>query len=269
VIISAQKEQLVLLKLGGSVITEKKKPFSPNRRAIMRLANEIKKANVIPLIIVHGGGSFGHPVAKQYEIVNGFKHRDQLAGFSRTHQAMVALNTLVIDALLHREVPAFPISPSSTIFTRNRRISKFNETPILKMLDMSLVPVLYGDAVLDETQGFSILSGDQILAYLATHLPSKRIIICLDVDGLYTSDPKLNSNAKFIPKISVNTLNTSQLIIGDSIPDDVTGGMGGKIAELIPAIKKGCEVNMINGLGVNRLFKALKGLEVKGTTITP
>jgi isopentenyl phosphate kinase len=260
----------VLLKLGGSVITEKEKPFTPNRMVIMRLAKEIKKANVMPLIIIHGGGSFGHPVAKKYEIANGLnqQYRDQLVGFSRTHQAMVALNTFVIDALLLNDIPAFPIQPSSTIFTRNRRISKFIKSPILKMLDLAITPVLYGDAVFDETQGFSILSGDQILAYLAIHFPSERVIMCVDVDGLYTNDPKLNSSAKLLPEISIDTLKISQLTIGDSISDDVTGGMAGKIAELIPAIEKGCEVNLINGLHVNRLFKALKGMDVKGTTIT-
>ncbi|UCH38405.1 MAG: hypothetical protein JSV76_06030, partial [Candidatus Bathyarchaeota archaeon] len=58
--IPVQSEKLTLLKLGGSVITNKEKPCTPNHSVIMRLAHEIKRANITPLVIVHGGGSFGH-----------------------------------------------------------------------------------------------------------------------------------------------------------------------------------------------------------------
>ena len=79
------------MKLGGSVVTIKDKPLTPNRKTIVRLADEIQRANVKPLIIIHGGGSFGHTVAKEYEIAGGYKNSRQLIGLSKTHQAMLAL----------------------------------------------------------------------------------------------------------------------------------------------------------------------------------
>ena len=99
------KSKPIILKLGGSVITVKDKPLTPNMDAIGRLAEEIAEADVSPLIIVHGGGSYGHPLAAKYKIAEGFKSRSQTLGFSKTHNAMVSLNMLVVESLLNEGVP--------------------------------------------------------------------------------------------------------------------------------------------------------------------
>ncbi|MDW3626632.1 MAG: hypothetical protein QOK72_08305, partial [Nitrososphaeraceae archaeon] len=53
------KPKLVIIKLGGSVITFKEKPLSANYKAINNISKILSKLE-IPLIIVHGGGSYGH-----------------------------------------------------------------------------------------------------------------------------------------------------------------------------------------------------------------
>ncbi len=257
-----------VLKLGGSVITVKEKPLTPDRRTIKRLAEEIKRADVKPLIIVHGGGSFGHPFAKKYEIAGGYKNSGQLIGFSKTHQAMVALDKLIVEELIQRDLPAIAIQPSAFITTRRGRIIDFDRDLIQRLMVTGLIPVLYGDSVLDREQGFSILSGDQLVTTLATSFKSRRIIICVDVDGLYTDDPKLNPDAKLIGKISLDELKIFLVKIGRSTAVDVTGGMYGKIAELIPALEAKVKVEMVNAMRANRLYKALIEKEVKGTEIT-
>ena len=243
--------------------------MTPSNRIIARLAEEIKRANMAPLLIVHGGGSFGHPFARKYRVAEGYKRPEQLFGFSKTRQAMAALNKLVVYALVERDVPAVALQPSAFIWTRGGRIVDFDRSLILRMLDMGFVPVLYGDAVLDEIQGFAILSGDQLIANLAVSLgTSARVIVCTDVDGLYTSDPKLNSDAKFIGRIRLGELRERLGGIGGSVAMDVTGGMQGKIAELIPALEKGVGIKIINAKKTNRLYKALTSQRVKGTEVT-
>jgi isopentenyl phosphate kinase len=257
------------LKLGGSIITRKGKPLTPDTRMIAHLAKEIQEAAIRPLIIIHGGGSFGHHYAKEYDLAKGYKNIRQLTGLSKTHQAMVALNKLVVDALIQRGIPAIAVQPSAFILTRSGRICDFNGTLLLRMLNLNLVPVLYGDAVLDEELEFTILSGDQLVATLAVHFESKRIILCVDVDGLFTSDPKLDPHAKLIRRISLSELKSFHAEIGHSLTVDVTGGMYGKIAALIPILEKGVGVKIINGKKTNRLYKALMNQEVKGTKIEP
>ena len=135
------------------------------------------------------------------------------------------------------------------------------------MLKINLIPVLYGDAVLDETLGFSILSGDQLVSKLAISFKTNQIIIGVDVDGLYTEDPKKNPDATLIDKITLNELKHSISKISNSRTTDVTKGMLGKILELIPAVELGIKVKIINAMRLNRLYKALRNEKVKGTDI--
>ena len=233
----------------------------------MRIAKEIRRSGVKSLIIVHGGGSFGHPFAKEYEIMSGYKNSHQLIGFSKTHQSMLSLNRLVVDAIIQENVPAIAIQPSAFILTQKGRILNFDNSLILKMLNLNIIPVLYGDVALDSEQGFSILSGDQLVATLAVSFKSNRIIMCVDVDGLFTDDPKINPDAKLIDKISFNELKAFIEKIGRALTVDVTGGMSGKIVELIPALECGVKVELVNAKKANRLYKALLNQKVIETKI--
>jgi len=256
-----------VLKLGGSVITNKEKPLTPNMQAIERLANEISLANVSPLILVHGGGSFGHPVAEQYGIKEGYREPSQIMGFAKTHQAMTKLNKLIVDSLINHNIPAVEVQPSSCVVTKSGRIQSMEEEPLIKMLEMGFVPVLYGDAVLDSETCFAILSGDQLVSSLAIRLSADRIIIGVDVDGLYTADPKIHSSAHLIQRITLKELKNLQHKIEGSKTTDVTGGMLGKILELMPAVERGIRTMIVNATKPNVVYKALKKEKVVVTII--
>ena len=122
-----------------------------------------------------------------------------------------------------------------------------------------MIPVLFGDVVTDLTIGFTILSGDQIIAELATRFHATNVIAAVDVDGLFTENPKMNPHAKLIEKIALPELKNTLEGIGTATHVDVTGGMYGKIMELIPVIKQGATVTIINALIANRLKQALLG----------
>lgn len=264
---SRAEAKLMVLKLGGSVITDKGKPMTPNLDAIQRLAKEIADANVERLIIVHGGGSFGHPLAKQYKIKEGYEDPSQIEGFSKTHQAMLELNKLVVDALIRHNIAAFSVSPSSCIVTKARRIQIFYNSTLIQLLDIGFVPVLFGDAVLDNNIGFTILSGDQLVATLATKFKANKIIIGADVDGLHTADPKTDDSAQLIPHITLQELKTLLHNIEKAKVTDVTGGMLGKILELIPAIDADIPTIIVNAAEECNVYKALREEKVVSTLI--
>jgi len=261
------KVKPIVLKLGGSVITVKEKPFTPNEGAIRRLAKEIKKAEVKSLILIHGGGSFGHPLAKEYRIKEGYVDSSQIVGFSKTRQAMASLNKMVLDALIQEGVPAVAIQPSAFVVTNNGRIQHIEMETILGLLKLGVVPVLYGDAVLDSALGFTILSGDQLTSKIALELGAEKIVVGVDVDGLYTANPKIDSSAHLIQCITLEELKRLQNKIGKAEVTDVTGGMLGKVLELIPAVAHGIRAIIVNASKPNNVYKALKGEEVTGTII--
>jgi isopentenyl phosphate kinase len=139
--------------------------------------------------------------------------------------------------------------------------------PLKRMLNMGLVPVLYGDAVLDSEKGFAILSGDQLVSSLAINFSASRIIMGGDVDGLYTKDPKTNESARLLQHVTLEELKAQKHDIEGSKATDVTGGMLGKVRELIPAIEQNIRALLVNATKPFRVYKALREEEVIGTII--
>lgn len=249
------------------MVTVKDQEFTADHGNIRRLAEEIKAAWPTPVVIVHGGGSFGHPVAKKYGIAGGFTSDRQIPGFARTHQAMVDLNAIIVKAFLDAGIPAMSVSPSSFIATDDGRISKVDLEIVGRLVVRGVLPVLFGDAVLDRKKGFTILSGDQLAVRLAVSLGASRLIFGVDVDGVYTSNPKLSPEARLIDRLELEKID-GFVKIGESLSTDVTGGMLGKVSEAKAAVVKGVEVQFVNATEPDVILKALKGEPVAGTILT-
>lgn len=259
--------QPIILKIGGSVITDKDGELAARTDIINQLAEEIAKAKPHRLILVHGGGSFGHPTAQKWNLKDGFKEPGQMLGFAETHHVMTVLNGLVMDALVWHEVSAVSVAPSCGFLTENGRIKSFDCTMVEKMMKMGFTPVLYGDATLDEKLGFTVLSGDQLVAYLALRFNASKIVMGIDCDGLYDADPKTDKNAKMYQHLTLKELQTAQAKMAKPTHVDVTGGMSNKVNELMPAVERGIPVSIVNGTKANRVYKALVGETVEGTLI--
>jgi isopentenyl phosphate kinase len=262
---------MIILKLGGSIITEKgaENP-SVNQKNLSRIAREIKNAQVKNLIIVHGAGSFGHPFASEYQIgkpINGDQDlHNKKIGFSLTQSWVKKLNNVVCDSLRDQDIPAVSIQPSSFVITKNKRIESANLDLINHYLENGFVPVIYGDVVLDRDESIkmAVLSGDQIINYLSKNLIPERVILGTDVDGVYTKNPKKHSDAKLIEKVT----SLEELESLDSTTNiDVTGGMIGKLKELLELASLGIESEIINAGMDNLIESALKGEKVSGTLI--
>jgi len=249
---------MIIIKLGGSAITDKTQDFTPMLEVIESAAAQISCIQE-QVILVHGGGSYGHPLAKEFELHRGFKDKSQLKGVSQTRYAMTELNQLIVSHLIMKGVPAVAVQPSACFLCENKRIKRSFLDPVEKLLELQCVPVLYGDVVTDLEMGFCILSGDQIVSFLAEKVNPKKVIFGLNVDGLYTKDPKYE-DAELIRDITFSDLNS----ISGGETGDVTKGMKGKLAEIMRM--KGTEVNLINLLKDKTLIKAVTD-EVEGTRI--
>lgn len=257
--------QPLIVKLGGSVITDKRRPFVVRRATLRRLARELAAAKE-PLILVHGGGSFGHPVASKYGIAEGYKNKNQLMGLSLTHRAMEQLNANVIEALQKAGLPAVAVQPSACAVVSGGQIQSMELAPVKKLIELGITPVLYGDAVPDLNKGMSILSGDKIVAYLALALKAPRVIFGVDVDGVYTANPKKTKHAELVRRI---TSADEKLFasIGVAEGKDVTGGMGNKVRELLALTERGVEAEIVNATKPGILKRAVQGERGLGTVI--
>ncbi len=257
----------IVLKIGGSVITDKDGELSARTEVINRLSEEIARAQIDSLIIVHGGGSFGHPTASKHGIKEGFKSDSQKVGFAETHHVMTVLNGLVMDSLVWHNLPAVSIAPSSCMITQDGRIKFFDDTTLRMLLSMGFTPVFYGDATLDEKMGFTVLSGDQLVAYLAVKFNATKIVFGVDTDGLFDSDPKTNKDANLYKHLTLTELKEVKERLRKPTGSDVTGGIYGKALELIQAVEQGIPVEIVNASKPNRIYRALIGEKGEGTLI--
>ena len=151
-----------ILKIGGSVITDKAKASCPRSQEIARIAMEVASSPK-DLVLVHGAGSFGHVPAKKY----GLPEKFSAEGLRETHSSVLKLNEMVIEALGRAGASPLPVNPLSCLLLKDGRIEKIELSPIREMLKRGIMPVLHGDVALDLTRGSGIVSGDQLVPYLA------------------------------------------------------------------------------------------------------
>jgi isopentenyl phosphate kinase len=261
---------IVAVKIGGSLITKKDKPFTIDLDAIERFAVEIDtflsmKDRKEQLILVHGGGSFSHTVASSYiSKINSLPELDY--GFILISAAARDLNTKIIKALLDYGIRAFPLESSAIIIKQSNSLSLSQTALITKVLEMGWVPVFYGDVIVDSINGeCKILSGEEILRLLAFNIPLKKIVVLTDTNGVLrdTNDP--NST---IDHIDQQTLKKYIDSIGPSNNKDVTGGMIHKVQILLDiANQKGVKSFIVNGKNQGSLLRAINGDHIAGTYI--
>ena len=258
---------LVVVKLGGSLITDKSKRFSLNAEIIKRVGGELAEVVEhlgVDLILVHGGGSYAHPVAKEYSVTKGFAGERSLRGFVETSRVVRMLCLDVISNLIDGGLKAVSIPASSLFVTKSGRISSCGLEPIFSALRVGVVPVTSGDVVFDRNLGFTVLSGDEISSYLAARLRARRLIFAMNVDGVYVRD-RVTGELKVAEKLS-RGMRIASLGGGG---EDVTGGIARKIEEGFSAAEAGVEVLFVNGLAEGRLRKAVLGEAVPGTRLKP
>lgn len=232
--------ELVFLKLGGSLLTDKTRPRALRPDVLARLAAEIAAALAaapgLRLVIGHGSGSFGHMAASKHGTRAGVSTAEGWRGYAETARAAAALNGLVVDALWDAGVPALRIQPSASARCRAGELLALDLRPVIVALDNGLVPVVHGDVALDETRGGTIISTEQIFRYLAPRLRPQRVVLVGEVAGVLTADPASGAPGELIPHITPATLPQVAPALSGSRGVDVTGGMVAKVAEMLALV---------------------------------
>lgn len=265
---SYNEKSLVFVKIGGSLITDKTKPFSLNERVLDVICDEIKNAMSMGkrLVVGHGAGSFAHVPAKRYQTHKGIINGESYRGIAEVADVAAQLNRIVIKKLLEKGVNAISISPLSIIVAQNHELQSLCTESIEQTLRLGLLPVLYGDQILDTEIGCTVYSTEKILGYLAVNLKKKgysveRIIHCGQTNGV------LDSQGHTIPLITSDTIDNYRTMVGSSNGTDVTGGMIHKVEETLALAKAGIPGLIIDGIEHGSLSKAIKGETVLGTRI--
>jgi len=213
-----------VLKLGGSVVTDKSEPETVDRGALEAAAAAIATADSDGLVVVHGGGSFGHHHAAAHGVTDTEGTHDA-AGILAIHDAMRELNDAVVNALQGRDVPAVPIHPLSAAHRDAAGETTLPSEQVETMLAEGFVPVLHGDVIAQSREGATILSGDEIVTLLAKQLAADRVGLCSTVPGVLDADDEIIER--------IDAFETVADVLGASDVTDVTGGMAAKVRTLL------------------------------------
>lgn len=266
---------LVFLKLGGSLITDKRQAETPRLDVMARLAQEIADARqenpALRLVIGHGSGSYGHVTAQRYGTRDGVRTPEEWLGFAATADAAARLNRIVTGALLAAGLPVWSIQPSATLRCVDGRVVAGPDATVALALERGLIPLVHGDVALDSVRGGTIASTEEIFDWMARSLPPQRIVLAGEVDGVYTADPLRFPDAKIVREITPATFAAMRGGLGGSHGTDVTGGMAAKIEQALGMVRSqpGREVIICGGLQPGHVMQALRGgPEWPGTRLT-
>lgn len=261
-------KELILIKLGGSLITNKNKPYTVKPEVIRRLAKEIKTAwnKGFRFVVSHGSGSFGHTSAAKYGTVDGIKKKQDVYGLAVVQQDALAINRIVNKIFLEESLPVLSFVPSSFTLSEDKNLIKIFSEPIIEALKIDALPLVFGDVVLDKKLGCCIYSGEKTLDNLIRPLKEADysigiVIHCGSTDGVY------DKNGKTIPIITLKSFKNFAEVINYSSSTDVTGGMLHKVEECLAVAEKGINSLIINCNIKGNLKGAIFGQKVKGTWI--
>ena len=261
--LGCQSLACVLVKLGGSAVTDKSTFETVHHQRLEAAAKAVGQQQPqqrgLPVVLLHGAGSFGHFQAKKYAISKGVRDPSfSWLGFAETRSSVTRLNAHVLSALLRAGVPAVALSPFPRWSTRGRGVivrSAVGE--VRDALAKGLTPVLHGDAVLDEETGASILSGDVLMRHLAAELKPALAVFVTDVAGVYTAPPNEPGSA-LLRQIQVDrrgriaacrTEIRDEALMGvpsmTTAAHDVTGGIAAKVESACQIAADGTKVVVV------------------------
>ena len=257
---TSERNGLVFLKLGGSILTDKTVEATLRLEHLRRLAAEVKGALSdrpgLKLLIGHGSGSFGHFAGRRFGTRDGVRSPHDWIGYARVSAAAARLNRFVIDAFLDAGVPALSIQPSASARCDDGKLQFLALHPIRAALDNGLIPVLHGDVALDTVRRGTIVSTEEILIFLAPSLRPERILLAGEVAGV------MDSAGAIIPRISAGDIDPATARWGGSHGVDVTGGMFSKVHAMLQLVTRYPDISV-------RIFSGATAGAVRGALAYP
>lgn len=260
---------VTLIKIGGSVVTDKRKNQFYRKEQVQRVLQEIaqfyKDANEL-LIIGHGQGSYAHPIVKAN--LSHFESKQNFNALTMAQMLRVIsnLHEQILEDMIEQSLPATSFRFNQQAILKGSSFSS-NTSLLTELLDSKVIPVTTGDIVMDYDKGNAVLSTEKIFFHLVQSLfqtqrfEVTRIVYITEVAGL------LNAEGVLIPKIGAEEVADEGLFFSDSTQSDVTGAMKHKIESAQQLARQGIPVAILSPNTNGNIYNYLSGKDWVGTLI--
>ncbi len=254
---------MVFLKLGGSLITDKRRAYALRRERLDALAQAIAAARRAQpeqrLLLGHGSGSFGHWAARESGFRTDLPADALVRAAAQVWLAARRLNHEVIAALHRAGVPALAFPPSAAAYWEDDRLV-WPLTALQRALAAGFVPVVYCDMVLGKGDAprAAIASTEALFAALAPPLRPRRILVAGVEAGVWADYPQ---RQRLIAEITPQNAARVARGLHGAAGADVTGGMAGKVAHLLRIVSAQPEIEayIFDGRAAETVQAALLG----------
>lgn len=178
------------------------------------------------------------------------------------------LHRIVLDALVAAGASPFSVPPSAVAAARDGEIVRFHTDAVRAALDAGLMPVVYGDVVLDTVRGASICSTERALAAVAHDLQAAgwRVRRCI---WLGATPGVLADDGGVLKRVSLSDADRLRDVAGDAEAIDVTGGMRHRVDTALDLARIGIPSWIGDGAAPGALARLLAGAAVPGTMVVP
>ena len=171
-------------------------------------------------------------------------------------QAAAAAGMVRLAHAYQEAFESYRITIAQILLTRddseNRRRYLNARSTLMTLLKLGSIPLINeNDTVATEEIRFG--DNDRLAARVGAMISADLLILLSDIDGLYSSDPNKNSNAKLVPEVSDITMEIESMA-GEAQSNLSSGGMVTKILAAKECLEAGCSMLIAKGSEVNPLL---------------
>jgi isopentenyl phosphate kinase len=242
-----------LVKVGGSVLTDKQRPLFFQDAYAHSVAADIRLSRTVP-VLVHGTGSWAKAIGRHHRIDDGW-FRDA-TGFQMTCLRIRRLQEALAAALRDEGVLCCPIQANAIFHRTGGTLDLYDTGPITRLVQAGVSPLLCGDLLVEGPGIFRVVSSDAIAVAIARRIDISDCVFATDVDGFQDAAGRL------VPEVFEPDPD-----VGDSDRRDVTGGMSAKITAALAIAATGARTTIVNGRIGGRVRDALARRAVTGTRV--
>ncbi len=198
---------LIVKKFGGSSVANKERIFHVARRCI----EDYKKGHDVVVVLSAMGDTTDELIAMAKDINPDASKREMDMLLTTGEQVSVSLMAMALQALGVSAVSlnAFQVKMNSTSRYSNARFKSINSERIQNELEAKKIVIVTGFQGVNKYDDYATLGrggSDTTAVALAAALHADKCEIYTDVDGVFTADPRVVSDAKKIEEITYDEM---------------------------------------------------------------
>jgi glutamate 5-kinase len=254
----------IVVKFGTSLLTAGSSKLSQEKMTdLVNQISSLHKRGAEIILVTSGAIAAGREKLGLTRKGKGIPYKQVLASVGQGR--LMNLYERLFDQ--HNITVAQALLTKSDLLDRHGYLNARNT--LLALLEMGVVCVVNENDVVavDEIREAKFGDNDNLSAMVANLVDADLLLIMTDIDGLFTSDPNKDPNAKLIPLVEKIDASIEGLISGTTSGLG-TGGMITKIEAAKMATACGVAVVIANGRLPNVLIKLVGGQSI-GTRFLP